>query len=428
MALDGCRLSAYLYRTKGEPIGNIIMAGATGVSQRFYKRFAEYACNRGYNVLTMDYRGIGESKGAALIFIDTPAIIHGRVERIPTTLVSLVETMSRRGVNVIELLHNALLENIPNTGIPTREAGRSVVILLRTPVVRQLGGPEERSFYIAFFLGANEGELGQKVGSYISHEGKYFAYPTGQADTSEAAPWKAIALDTVDVLISNDQLRSRKQSSVATSGPTGVLVGAGSLGSALLNIWGRNGWGTWTVIDNDHIKPHNLVRHTAYGQHIGWQKVNVVASLYALTTQGAAQVTPIDADFTSLSTDIVNSIQTSTLIVDASAGLECPRALSKMTGIGRAVSAFMSPDGNSAVLLAEDSASSIRLLSLEGQYYRAIINNDWGKSHLNGHLGTYWSGGTLPIQMALPALQSKLDCGSTERRVGSNWPIGRLTN
>jgi hypothetical protein len=99
-----------------------------------------------------------------------------------------------------------------------------------------------------------------------------------------------------------------------------------------------------------------------------------------------------------------------------------------MTGIGRAVSAFMSPDGNSAVLLAEDSASSIRLLSLEGQYYRAIINNDWGKSHLNGHLGTYWSGGTLPIQMALPALQSKLDCGSTERRVGSNWPIGRLTN
>jgi integrative and conjugative element protein (TIGR02256 family) len=136
------------------------------------------------------------------------------------------------------------------------------------------------------------------------------------------------------------------------------------------------------------------VRHTAYGQHIGRQKVNVVASLYALTTQGASQVTPIDADFTSLSTDIVNSIQTSTLIVDASAGLECPRALSKMTGIGRAVSAFMSPDGNSAVLLAEDSASNIRLLSLEGQYYRAIINNDWGKTHLNGHLGTYWSGGS----------------------------------
>lgn len=80
MALDGYRLSAYLYRPKGEPIGNIIVAGATGVSQRFYKRFAEYACNRGYNVLTMDYRGIGESKQGSLRDLKMSFIDWGRLD------------------------------------------------------------------------------------------------------------------------------------------------------------------------------------------------------------------------------------------------------------------------------------------------------------------------------------------------------------
>ena len=38
-----------------------------------------------------------------------------------------------------------------------------------------------------------------------------------------------------------------------------MLIGAGSLGSALMNLWTRSGWGHWTVLDKDHLKPHNLV-------------------------------------------------------------------------------------------------------------------------------------------------------------------------
>lgn len=46
--------------------GRIVMASATAVPQGFYKRFAEHAGRRGYETLTFDYRGIGQSRPASL--------------------------------------------------------------------------------------------------------------------------------------------------------------------------------------------------------------------------------------------------------------------------------------------------------------------------------------------------------------------------
>ena len=41
-------------------------ASATGVPRGFYKRFTEFDLARGVNVVTTDYRGIGDSKPATL--------------------------------------------------------------------------------------------------------------------------------------------------------------------------------------------------------------------------------------------------------------------------------------------------------------------------------------------------------------------------
>ena len=65
-ALDGYLLGATRFYAPGAAQGNLIVAGGTGVPQRFYRRFAEYAARRGFNVLTLDYRGTGESKPASL--------------------------------------------------------------------------------------------------------------------------------------------------------------------------------------------------------------------------------------------------------------------------------------------------------------------------------------------------------------------------
>ena len=65
-ASDGYPLTAYRYPARGEARGNLLVAGGTGVPQRFYRRFAEHAAQRGLNVLTLDYRGASESSPASL--------------------------------------------------------------------------------------------------------------------------------------------------------------------------------------------------------------------------------------------------------------------------------------------------------------------------------------------------------------------------
>lgn len=64
-ARDGYPLQATLYHA-ADPQAHLIVAGATGVPQGFYRRFAEYAARRGFSTLTLDYRGIGLSKPASL--------------------------------------------------------------------------------------------------------------------------------------------------------------------------------------------------------------------------------------------------------------------------------------------------------------------------------------------------------------------------
>lgn len=63
---DGYTITATQFMPEAECIGKIIVAGATGVPQGFYKRFAEYAASQGYKVLTVDYRGLGLSKPSSL--------------------------------------------------------------------------------------------------------------------------------------------------------------------------------------------------------------------------------------------------------------------------------------------------------------------------------------------------------------------------
>ena len=63
---DGFPTIATRFEAQGLRRGQLIVAGATGVPQRFYRAFARYASERGYETLTLDYRGVGLSKPRSL--------------------------------------------------------------------------------------------------------------------------------------------------------------------------------------------------------------------------------------------------------------------------------------------------------------------------------------------------------------------------
>lgn len=59
-ALDGYPIATRRYETDGAR-ARIVVAGATGVPQGFYRSFAAHAAARGFDVITFDYRGVGDS-------------------------------------------------------------------------------------------------------------------------------------------------------------------------------------------------------------------------------------------------------------------------------------------------------------------------------------------------------------------------------
>lgn len=59
---EGAQLSARFFPPKGTVRAYMLLHGATGVRQRFYAAFADWAAARGVGVLTYDYRDFGDSQ------------------------------------------------------------------------------------------------------------------------------------------------------------------------------------------------------------------------------------------------------------------------------------------------------------------------------------------------------------------------------
>lgn len=353
-------------------------------------------------ILSAIRAGNAPKSSATFIELTLSPIVHGVVEPDPSTLGELDDLLRRRGTNLFTPLKNALRERVGNAGAVITSDDPFTIFLLHVPICRAEGSPPDRIINRAFLADAGALKLGLDTGALFTHEGKYFN-GIGILDQPTVTAWRSQSVQPMDVLIENDTAAARRQSGIQDAGPAGVLVGAGSLGGAMLNLWSRSGWGKWTIIDKDHIKPHNLSRHTAYFQHLGYPKAAAVAELH-----GAAMR---DSDFTSVFGDALDAsneavaaaLSGAALVVDASTTLEYPRQASSNGVLARHVSVFVTPTGNSGVLLAEDAKRSLKLRTLEAQYYRAIIQNDWGGEHLAGDLSTFWSGASCrDISMVMP--------------------------
>lgn len=343
-------------------------------------------------IISTEVASGSHQKNVTPLEITVPPVLHGHIESAPLSLGMLSESLSPRGVNFADALRDAVQERVGESGVPLTSDEVFSILLTHIPIQREPGSSPERIELRAFFVPVGAFELGRALGALLLHDKRYFR-ATGILGADESVEWQGVSVVPMEVLRCNNVEAARAQSGLADAGPNGVLVGVGSLGSAMVNLWGRSGWGQWTVIDKDHIKPHNISRHTAFAHHIGVTKTSVVENLHNIVMSGASKIIGLCADATDVSReDVRQALEGASLIVDASTTLEYPRLASTCDTVGRHFSVFVTPNGDSAVLLAEDVGRAVRLRTLEAQYYRAIINQSWGATHLSSNLGTFWSG------------------------------------
>jgi predicted alpha/beta hydrolase len=79
----------------------LVVAGAVGVPQRFYRRFAEYAASIGYSTPTFDYRGVGLSAPTTLEDFCMDYFDWGRLD-----LAAAVDAMSTPDVPLYIMGHS----------------------------------------------------------------------------------------------------------------------------------------------------------------------------------------------------------------------------------------------------------------------------------------------------------------------------------
>lgn len=100
IAEDGYALQGNLYQASHAK-ASIVVASATGVPQGFYRRFAEYACAAGFDVLCFDYRGIAASAPQQLKDFEMSYLDWGRLD-----LTAAIDVMALRKRDIFVVGHS----------------------------------------------------------------------------------------------------------------------------------------------------------------------------------------------------------------------------------------------------------------------------------------------------------------------------------
>lgn len=112
---DGYTLQGIFYpKQKASSLLPILLSPATGILQRFYQPFAEWLTTQGYDVLSFDFRGIGQSlhgdvaKSTATIqdwgLLDLPAAIEALSQKTGAEKIYLIGHSA--GGQLLGLAHN----------------------------------------------------------------------------------------------------------------------------------------------------------------------------------------------------------------------------------------------------------------------------------------------------------------------------------
>lgn len=330
-----------------------------------------------------------------ILILDSPPVVHGQINFSPNSLGQLQDQYLERGFDLFENLCEAI-KILSEGGVTVKSEGRCLIII-NAPIKRTSETDVETIYTNAFHTTVDLSVLGQATGTLQDgRDGKFYAIPIlcdpGQCSTE----WRGLEILPIEVKLDVDKSFAQKLSGIEPekSNFKGLVIGVGALGGAVSDIWTKEAWGDWVFVDHDIIKSHNTVRHIARNSHVGNYKAEIVKymvndNFYPGHYNSSAI---IDKATNWENLELKSAVDSSDLIVDISTTLDVPRELSLVDNISRSCSLFVTPSGTSSVLMIEDVDRKTRLDSLEAQYYRAVINNEWGKDHLSGHSGNLWVG------------------------------------
>lgn len=160
------------------------------------------------------------------------------------------------------------------------------------------------------------------------------------------------------------------------------VVGTGTLGSAVIDHWVRQGCSEEiNMVDCDIFLPHNLSRHTLATDKLMTSKVYSIKDTYhGILFQ---KINAIEGNFLTLNrNDEERLFKDTELVMDFSTSITVERKLANDERTFRRCTSFLNPKGDDVVLLMEDKKRNTSLDLLEMDYYRNLIVDERFSQHL----------------------------------------------
>jgi integrative and conjugative element protein (TIGR02256 family) len=326
----------------------------------------------------------GHAVPRALVVVAAPHE-HGLMHAMPATLGGLVRLLEPLGVDVRTIIRESIRTM---TRGATWSDQDPLIVILRIPLLRHgvVAGESLAAFVFRDYLGVVSERMDAATALVDGHRRavELLRPDDAKADALEIAPCNAFRN------MAASDARAVSGASI-NSVPHIVLLGAGAIGSHVASHLVRSGWATLTIVDHDHVREHNLVRHILPRSFIGRNKAIAIRDFLG-TLWPDADVVAIPRRAASATGDATlrDRLGLASVIVDCSASQAAARtATLDWTSNVQRLSAFLTPDGAGGAVLAEGVDRQVPLDAVEAQYYRLLLRDEIGDKHLFGRVAAH---------------------------------------
>lgn len=309
-----------------------------------------------------------------------PARKHGLIRKTPQNLQQIIEIMQEVEIDLLAILRQRLQQWRENDA---NVIGTRILLLLIFPKYREEGALQETwEWDISGFLLLDPvKETGAKLGLWqVMPDGTLATLIGRQEDHSSE-----IVVQIVNPVQQLTKQRAAQFNGTQLDNRKMVMVGIGALGSMVLHNLVRKGFGSWSIVDDDLMMPHNAARHALAINAAGIPKVTAMqqtieASCEETVITTAARINilhpgPEEAALTAI-------LNQADVVFDCTADVAAARHLAlDSASTARRLSLFLSPDGEQMVLLVEDKNREVKLDELEMQFYRLLLKSSSLQEH-----------------------------------------------
>lgn len=321
------------------------------------------------------------------ILVNTSPVVHGVINNQPQRLSELHKLLSLAGTDLLAVFRKTLPE-LRNDG-KWKLLKANLVLIVSIPKLRDQGTEPENSELWAFLMPHPVEEIGIDIGIWTKFNNTLASLEIAPDMTKNGSntsirlvnPIKTLSIEAASISSGiSDQIKKKY-----------LLAGVGALGSQLFMHLMRMGVGTWVVVDDDCLLPHNVARHALDGRFVGWAKAEALSAIGNSCLDEKDYIRFITADIISPGKSkeaLDTAYKESDVIIDATTSVPAARHLAcDVDSVARRISVFINPVGSDSVILVEDAARKFPLDFLEMQYYRFLLETPEFHDHLQRHDG-----------------------------------------